>query len=60
MAGEIKRPRVPIMRGLAPELRRKRLLAARRYAAHSVPRFAILTGQWDHGAAVQGKEASDG
>ncbi len=50
--GLIKRHCVPCLRGLEPELRAKRLLAARRFTAHSIPRFAILLGHWDGGSVV--------
>lgn len=50
--GQIRRHEVPCLRGLEPELRAKRLIAARSCAAHSIPRFAILLGQWDHGSVV--------
>ena len=62
MAGESKLLRVPMMRTMEPDLRRKRLLAARSFAAHSIPRFAILTGQWDAGSIVGAvaRERSDG
>lgn len=58
MAGEVKPHRIPLTRGLDPALRRRRLLAARRYQRHTVPRIAILLGQWDAGSVVgsEGKE----
>jgi hypothetical protein len=58
MAGEIGDRRIPSTRD-EPELRRKRLLAARRYAAGSVPRQAIMLGHWDSGQIVRG-EVRDG
>jgi hypothetical protein len=33
-------------------MRRARLTAARGFAPHSVPRVAILLGQWDGGSIV--------
>lgn len=51
---EIKRRLVPCLRGLDPGLRRRRLIAARSYAAHSAPRIAILFGHWDAGFVVGG------
>lgn len=53
MAGQIGDRRIPSTRGLEPELRGRRLRAARRYAAGSVPRQAILMGQWDSGDVVR-------
>lgn len=44
--------RIPSTRAIEPELRRKRLLAARQFAAGSVPRAAIMLGQWDGGEVV--------
>jgi hypothetical protein len=44
---------IPTTRGVEPELRRNRLLAARRYAAGSVPRLAIMLGHWDSGDVVR-------
>jgi hypothetical protein len=53
MAGEIHHRGVPKTRGIEPELRRRRLLAARRYGLNSVPRIAILLGHWDRGDVVR-------
>lgn len=53
MAGEIRDRSIPTTRDVEPELRRRRLLAARRYAAGSVPRVAILLGHWDGGDVVR-------
>ena len=52
MAGEIRARRIPCTREIAPELRRKRLLAARRFAIGSLPRLAIMLGHWDRGSIV--------
>jgi hypothetical protein len=49
----IRDRRIPTTRGVEPELRRNRLLAARRYAAGSVPRLAIMLGHWDGGDVVR-------
>lgn len=45
---------VPCMRALDRELRRARLLAARRYRPCTIPRHAILGGFWDGGNIVRG------
>lgn len=50
--------RIPPTRGLEPQLRRNRLLAARTYAAGSVPRLAIMLGHWDAGEVVLSAGAS--
>lgn len=42
-----------ITRDVEPRLRRARLLAARGYPAASIPRRAILSGQWDAGSKVR-------
>lgn len=52
MGGEVRELRIPRTRGLDPELRRKRLLAARHYPPGAIPRFAILMGHWDGGLIV--------
>lgn len=41
-------------RGLDPELRRARLLAARTYPPGGVVRRGIISGQWDGGQVVRG------
>lgn len=51
-AGAIRRHRVPCLRGVDPEIRAKRLRAARNYQPHSIPRLAILLGHWDAGEIV--------
>ncbi len=51
-AGKIATWRVPVLRGLDPDLRRARLLAARSYVPGSIPRHAILGGFWDGGSVV--------
>jgi hypothetical protein len=53
MAGQIIDWRVPSLRGVEPDLRRARLLAARGYAPGSKPRHAILGGYWDGGTVVR-------
>jgi len=40
-------------RGVEPELRRARLLAARTYPAGGIARRGILSGQWDGGEVVR-------
>lgn len=52
MSGDIREREVPCTRGLEPELRRARLVAARSYTPHSAPRTAILLGHWDGGSIV--------
>lgn len=44
--------RVPALRGIDRVLRGARLRAARQYANGTIPRNAILNGQWDGGAIV--------
>lgn len=51
--GQIVSFRVPCLRGLDPDLRRARLLAARSYVPGSKPRHGILGGHWDGGAVVR-------
>jgi hypothetical protein len=46
--------KIPSTRGVEHELRRKRLIAARKYERHTVPRMAILLGHWDGGSVVAG------
>lgn len=41
------------LRGVDRDLRRARLLAARRYAPGSVPRRGIMSGHWDGGVVVR-------
>lgn len=53
--GRILTWQMPVMRGLAPDLRRARLLAARRYKPGTIPRHAILGGFWDRGDIVRGQ-----
>jgi len=52
-AGKITAFHPPCLRGLDPDLRRARLLAARGYAPGSKPRHAILGGFWDGGSVVR-------
>lgn len=51
-AGQNIPRKVPCLRGVDPELRRARLMAARTYQS-PVCRHAILTGQWDGGSVVR-------
>jgi hypothetical protein len=53
MAGEVHYRGLPRLRDLDPDLRRRRLVAARRYAPLSIPRIAIMLGQWDAGDVVR-------
>lgn len=52
MSGEVKDRSIPCTRATEPGIRRARLIAARGYAPHSVPRTAILLGHWDGGSIV--------
>lgn len=54
MTGEVRDRAIPCTRAVEPRLRRSRLVAARSYAPHSVPRLAILLGHWDGGSIVGG------
>jgi hypothetical protein len=40
-------------RGIEPDLRRARLIAARTYAVGSIARRGIISGQWDAGDIVR-------
>ena len=40
------------LRNIDTDLRRARLLGARRFGVASIPRRAILRGEWDGGTAV--------
>jgi hypothetical protein len=53
VGGRIRDRRIPSTRGVEPDLRRRRLLAARKYSAGTVPRLAILLGHWDRGEIVR-------
>lgn len=51
---EAPRPRMAeVLASVPADLRRARLLAARRFGVCSVPRRAILRGDWDRGDAVR-------
>lgn len=50
--GPIAPRRVPVTRGIAPALRKKRLFAARTFQLGTVPRIAVLLGHWDGGEEV--------
>jgi len=52
-SGRIQSWRMPNLRALARDLRRARLLAARRYAPGSIPRKGIIGGYWDGGSVVR-------
>jgi hypothetical protein len=52
--------RVPSLRGVEPDLRRARLIAARGYAPGSKPRHAILGGYWDQGSVVRQHRRGEG
>lgn len=50
--GAVSHKRVPCLRGIDPDLRRARLIAARTYPVGAVPRYAIMMGHWDLGRVV--------
>ncbi len=52
MAGHIGPRRIRPSRGVAPQLRRARLLAARSYPVGSMCRYGIMSGSWDAGQIV--------
>lgn len=53
MVGEVHYRGLPRLRGLDPDLRARRLRAARLFAALSIPRQAIMLGHWDRGEIVR-------
>ncbi|MFL5900923.1 MAG: hypothetical protein ACJ75S_06955 [Solirubrobacterales bacterium] len=55
----IKRLQIPNNRGVDRQTRAARIRAARTYAIHSIPRIAIMLGQWDRGAIVSAQRHSE-